>query len=160
MTDQYPYLNGQELGWFNQALAYIQKPVKSYIYFVEARSEGLEPLVKIGLTIDPNRRLNEIWHDVQEGKYNIDWLALGVESLQMVGLLEGTQPLETALHKAFKPYKAGREWFWLTDELDQVIDALLDEYCVCGGCLIADGCDVIHNDINVHNRGIEYDLSS
>lgn len=134
----YEYLQGIDACYYNEAIVYIKKPVKSYVYFILAHTEGFDPLVKIGLSIDPDRRLIEICNDLEAGKYSIDWLQGGVESLSMLGLLEGTQPLETALHKAFKKYKAGREWFWYNNELEEMIDDLLSDYCVCHACVIAD----------------------
>jgi hypothetical protein len=142
----YEYLKGIDACYYNEAIVYIEKPVKSYVYFILAHTEGFDPLVKIGLSIDPERRLIEICNDLEAGKYSIDWLQGGVESLSVLGLLEGTQPLETALHKAFKKYKAGREWFWYNNELEEMIDDLLSDYCVCNACLIADNlCTVVDN---------------
>jgi hypothetical protein len=132
------YLEGMDACYYNEAIMYIEKPVKSYIYFILAYTEGFDPLVKIGLSIDPERRFIEICNDLEAGKYSIDWLETGTESLRILGLLEGTQPLETALHKAFNKYKAGREWFWFNDELEEMIDDLLSDYCVCNLCQIAD----------------------
>ena len=132
------YLTGIDAGYYNEAIMYIQKPVKSYVYFILADTEGFDPLVKIGLSIDPDRRLIEICNDIESGKYAIEWLETGTESLSILGLLEGTQPLETALHKDFQKYKAGREWFWYNDELEEIIDDLLSDYCLCNLCGIAD----------------------
>ena len=144
MKNEYPYLQGQELGWFNTALVMIENPIKSYVYFIEASSYGFDPLIKIGLSVDPERRFKEIIHEINEGKYQIDWLELGSADVRMRGMIEGTQPLETAFHKAFKKNKAGREWFWLTDELNCVIDNLLSEYCGCDLCKYVDMCEPIH----------------
>ena len=144
MKNEYPYLQGQELGWFNTALVMIENPIKSYVYFIEASSYGFDPLIKIGLSVDPERRFKEIIHEINEGKYQIDWLELGSADVRIRGMIEGTQPLETAFHKAFKKNKAGREWFWLTDELNCVIDNLLSEYCECNLCKYIDMCDPIH----------------
>jgi hypothetical protein len=144
MKNQYPYLEGQDLGWFNTALSIIEQPVKSYVYFIEASCPGFDPLIKIGLTVDPERRFKEIEHEVGESKYAIDWLELGVARLKVRGMIEGTQPLETAFHKAFRKNKAGREWFWLTEQMDCVIDNLLCDYCGCDLCKYVDMCDAIH----------------
>ena len=139
LINDYPYIKGESLGWFNQAHYLLQNPTKSYIYFIQAYHEGLDPLVKIGLSMNPDRRFMEIMRDFEQGKYEIDWLALGVaDDFRILGLVEGTQDLETAFHKAFNKYKAGREWFWLTDELEALIDEVLDQHCVCRDCLIAD----------------------
>ena len=134
----HPYLSGMDACYYNEAIMYINKPVKSYVYFILANTEGFDPLVKIGLSLDPERRFIEICNDLEAGKYDIDWLQTGTESLSILGLLEGTQPLETALHKAFKKYKAGREWFWYNDELEEIIDELLSDYCACDLCSLAD----------------------
>ena len=144
MKNEYPYLEGQDLGWFNTALSIIEQPVKSYVYFIEASCPGFDSLIKIGLTVDPERRFKEIEHEVAESKYAIDWLELGIARLKVRGMIEGTQPLETALHKAFRKNKAGREWFWLTEQMDCVIDNLLCDYCGCDLCKYVDMCDAIH----------------
>ena len=139
------YLKGLEIGWLNTAYHYVRKPVKSYVYFILAEAEGFDPLVKIGLTVDLPRRFKEISSDIDTGKYEIDWLAGGADTLRVLGILEGNQPLETALHKAFKRKAAGREWFWFDDDLDLVIDDLLCDYCVCESCLIADNITDVTN---------------
>jgi hypothetical protein len=137
-TSEATFLKGGELGWYNTALQYLESPVKSYVYFILAEAEDFEPLVKIGLSLDIYRRMNEIKLDVDRGNYDVDWLVTGAETLRLLGIVEGTQPLETAFHKAFKRKAAGREWFWYDDELSQLIDELLCDYCVCEPCLIAD----------------------
>lgn len=134
MTD---WLKGMHLGWFNTALEYARNPVKSYVYFIVAEAEGLDPLVKIGLSLDVPRRYKEIGQEIDKGLYP-DWLVMGCDSLRVLGYLEGTQPLETALHKAFKSKAIGREWFDYDQDLEQAIDELLSDYCVCERCLIAD----------------------
>jgi hypothetical protein len=144
-TSELSFLKGGELGWYNTALQYLDSPVKSYVYFILAESEGLEPLVKIGLSLDIYRRMNEIKLEVDRGNYDVDWLVTGAETLRILGIVEGTQPLETALHKAFKRKAAGREWFWYDDELSQLIDELLCDYCVCEPCLIADNITDVTN---------------
>ena len=139
------YLKGLEVGWLNTAYDYLRNPIKSYVYFILAEAEGFDPLVKIGLTVDLPRRFKEILSDVDTGKYELDWLAGGADSLRVLGILEGNQPLETALHKAFKRKAAGREWFWFDDDLAPVIDDLLCDHCVCEPCLIADNITNVTN---------------
>ena len=87
MKNEYPYLQGQELGWFNTALVMIENPIKSYVYFIEASSYGFDPLIKIGLSVDPERRFKEIIHEINEGKYQIDWLELGSADVRMRGMI-------------------------------------------------------------------------
>jgi hypothetical protein len=144
-TNDSSFLKGLEVGWLNTAYEYINNPVKSFIYFILAESEGFDSLVKIGLTVDLPRRFKEISSDIETGKYDIDWLAGGTDTLRVLGILEGNQPLETALHKAFKSKAAGREWFWFDDDLSPVIDNLLCDHCVCEPCLIADNITDVTN---------------
>lgn len=110
-----------------------------FVYFAEARSyeeESFPTLVKIGTTVDPARRLKEIELACARGP---EWLSDkdNLVSLGFMGLLLGDEELEQQLHKAFATHRVSGEWFWL-DPLDEVVDILLSNFCVCSACLVTD----------------------
>ena len=143
ITDRPEWLKAMHLGWFNTAYEYLRNPVKSYVYFIVAEAEGFDPLVKIGLSLDVDRRYKEITQEIDKGLYP-DWLIMGCDNLRILGMVEGTQPLETALHKAFTTKAIGREWFNYDDDMQEAIDSILEDYCQCKRCLIADSITYQH----------------
>ena len=124
--------------YMNEALNCISNPQRSFVYFIQVDSAGFDSMIKIGLSIDPIRRFNEIVEQVDNGNYKVDWLELGSEQIRLVGYIEGGRNLEKALHNAFKDWSMGREWFILSDDLDAEIDGLLCDWCICDPCLEAD----------------------
>ena len=129
-----------EQNFLNQAYAMLDDPIMPVIYFVTAENEFLgDPLVKIGITIDPTRRFKELEQELNKENTYPDWLSKGmVMQMNVLGYVQGTQFLETTFHRAFKSKARGREWFVYDDEMDAVIDGILCDYCVCDRCLTAD----------------------
>jgi hypothetical protein len=108
-----------------------------FVYFVAARSyeeETLPSLVKIGTTTNPDRRLKEI-----SASRGPDWLSDSdnLDSLGYMGFLLGDEQLERRLHQAFAAHRVAGEWFWL-DPIDDSVDFLLNNFCVCARCLATD----------------------
>ena len=129
-----------EQNFLNQAYQMLDDPIMPVIYFVTASCEILgDPLVKIGITIDPARRFKEIEQELNKENTYPDWLSQGIiEEINVLGYVQGTQALETTFHRAFKSKAKGREWFAYDDEMEAVIDGILCDYCVCEQCLEAD----------------------
>lgn len=73
----------------------------SFIYFI--KNERCE-VVKIGLSREPLKRLGQL----QIGS---------VDPLQILGVLEGGEAEERALHERFSRYRRRGEWFDFTGEL-------------------------------------------
>ena len=129
-----------EQNFLNQAIQMLDEPVMPVVYFVVVSCEILgDPMVKIGITIDPQRRFNELEQEInKENKYP-GWLSQGiVEDITILGYVQGTQFLETTFHRAFKSKALGREWFRYDEEMESIIDGILCDYCVCEQCLAAD----------------------
>jgi hypothetical protein len=124
--------------YLNNAIYHIENPEPVVVYFVTAYCEGFDPLVKIGVTNDIDRRMGEISKEIEKGTYP-DWLELGYCELYLWCVIEGNQQLEKNLHKAYADWSAGREWFWLDDELEAELDALIDKY---GNCLTCQALDM------------------
>ena len=126
--------------YLNQAIVMLDNPIMPVIYFIRVSCEILgDPMVKIGITIDPDRRFREIQQELNKENTYPSWLSQGiVEDIDILGYVQGTQALETTLHKAFKSKAMGREWFTYDDEMEDVIDGILCDYCVCERCLQAD----------------------
>jgi len=100
----------------------LDQPVMPVVYFVMVSCEILgDPMVKIGITIDPQRRFNELEQEInKENKYP-SWLSQGiVEEMTVLGYVQGTQFLETTFHRAFKSKSLGREWFKYDDEMESI----------------------------------------
>jgi hypothetical protein len=76
--------------------------------------------------------------EIEAGKYKIDWLEHGGADLRLLGYVPGAYDLEKSLHVCFKDWSLGREWFHLDGVIDNAIDMILSDYCVCQLCLIAD----------------------
>lgn len=75
-----------------------------WVYFMQ--SQGGDEAVKIGWSMNPNRRLAEVGQGHPYG-------------LAIVALLPGGRAVEFALHRRFKEYRLGGEWF-----SREVVDAL------------------------------------
>ena len=129
-----------EKNFLNQALSMLDQPIMPVVYFVLVSNEFYgDPMIKIGITIDPDRRFKELEQELnKENKYP-GWLSNGIiEEMQVLGYVQGTQFLETTLHKAFKSKAVGREWFNYDEEMEEIVDGILCDYCVCELCLQAD----------------------
>lgn len=110
-----------------------------FVYFVEARSweeETMPALVKIGTTANPDRRLKDIEATRSRGP---EWLSDkdDLATLRYMGLLPGDEQLERQLHRTFSAHRVSGEWFWL-DPIEEPIDILLANYCVCDLCRVMD----------------------
>ena len=105
-----------------------------YVYFIQAACPDglLPPMVKIGTTALPDRRLEQISKQLAKAP---DWLGdIGTpEDLRYWGLLPGDSELEKELHRAFASHRIAGEWFWL-EPLETFIEVLLDGFCVCHLC--------------------------
>lgn len=119
--------------YLNNAVYHIENPQPVVVYFITASWEGFDPLVKIGVSNNVERRLSEITKEIEKGTYP-DWLELGLCELSLWCVIQGNQELEKNLHKAFADWSAGREWFWLDDELEAELEWLIDEYGSCLSC--------------------------
>ena len=123
----------------NEVIYQIENPVKSVVYFILAEAEGFDSFVKIGISINVDRRFQEILKDIEKTGVYPDYLGDGIcDSLYLLGVIEGTQTVETALHRAFKDKALGKEWFEYDDEMEEIIDDLLDSYCKCTNCSLLD----------------------
>jgi hypothetical protein len=117
-----------------------------YVYFMLAEMDPdevsgiqLEPMVKIGISVDPYQRREQV--AIDPGKCG-DWLEVfGCDSLTVIGMLEGGREAEKALHAAFKEHRIAGEWFWY-DPLSEAIDGLLCDHCVCPSCQFLDAWSV------------------
>lgn len=75
-----------------------------YVYFVQQGESGP---IKIGYSINPDRRIPEL----QTGSA---W------RLNLIGIHEGSQRVESGLHKRFSGYRMHGEWFMPCSELVEV----------------------------------------
>ena len=133
-------MNLLDRSYLNQAYQMLNNPIMPNVYFIVAEDElEQDHLVKIGVSVDPIKRFNDLSFEVwkQSNGYP-DWLNEGCVELRLLGYVQGHQQLETAFHKAFNAKSRGREWFTYDDELAAEIDSILDDYCVCKRCLTAD----------------------
>ena len=134
-------LNIWETSYLKQARNMLERPLMPVVYFFWVSNElaGAD-MVKVGLTVDPLRRFKELELEVnKENNGYPDWLNIFEPmQIQVLGYVQGTALLETALHKAFKSKALGREWFRYDDGLDCIIDDILCDYCICQKCLEAD----------------------
>ena len=79
------------------------------VYFIVAEDElEQDHLVKIGVSVDPIKRFNDLSFEVwkQSNGYP-DWLNEGCVELRLLGYVQGHQQLETAFHKAFNTKSRG-----------------------------------------------------
>jgi hypothetical protein len=73
--------------------------------------------VKVGTSQDPARRVRDlIWPAVAPPR--------PAGRPELVGYVDGGVGAEHLLHVALAPYAVGREWFWLTPEVEAVLDAV------------------------------------
>ena len=126
--------------YLNDVDRMLNNPIMPNVYFILAFDElGNDNMVKIGVSVDPIKRFEdlslELW---KESNGYPDWLDLGYADLRLLGYVQGHQQLETALHKAFKDKSRGREWFSYDQELEGYVDGILQDYCVCHNCILAD----------------------
>ena len=90
------------------AFDYSPKPrgdIQALVYFILNESANL---VKIGYSNNPKHRLATL----QVGS---------AHKLRIVLVLKGTPKDEQGLHKQFKQYRQGGEWFTYSDEIKQFI---------------------------------------
>jgi len=118
----------------------LDNPIMPNVYFILASDElGNDNMVKIGVSVDPVKRFEdlslELW---KESNGYPDWLDFGYADLRLLGYVQGHQQLETAFHKAFKDKSRGREWFSYDQELEGYVNGILEDYCVCRNCILAD----------------------
>jgi hypothetical protein len=126
--------------YLNDVDRMLNNPIMPNVYFILAFDElGNDNMVKIGVSVDPVKRFEdlslELW---KESNGYPDWLDMGYADLRLLGYVQGHQQLETALHKAFKDKSRGREWFSYDQELEGYVDGILEDYCVCHNCILAD----------------------
>ncbi len=111
---------------------HLENPQTPVVYFVLATLEGFDSLVKIGVSVDFERRKKEILRDLEKGNVYPDWLELGgFDQFYPLGTIRAGQNVETAIHRALKDKAMGKEWFVYDDEVAEMIDDLLDQYCAC-----------------------------
>ena len=119
----------------------LEQPLMPVVYFFWVSNDlAGDDMVKIGLSIDPERRFKELEQEVNKENNGYPLWLNHYEPLEIkvLGYVQGTRVLESTLHKAFVSKAVGREWFRCDDELDAVIDGLLCDYCICQSCLEAD----------------------
>jgi hypothetical protein len=124
-----------------QAMEMLEKPLMPVVYFFWVSNDlAGDDLVKIGISIDPERRFKELEQAVnKENNGYPAWLdTFEPLEIKVLGYVQGTQYLETALHKALQSKAVGREWFKYDDDVDSLIDGILCDYCICQNCLEAD----------------------
>jgi hypothetical protein len=125
--------------YLREVVAHIEHPKRSHVYFILAEADGFDPLIKIGISIDVDRRFNEILKDIEKTGVYPDYLEAGIcDSLTVLGSIEGTQVLETALHRTFKDKLLKNEWFSYDHEMEIIVEDLLDKYCQCPKCNFID----------------------
>lgn len=102
-----PQLGDSQLpeGCHNRDYSYLNRPTSLYcpsnsVYLI---CNSTYTHCKIGVTNDPQRRLN----DLQTAHY---------DTLILIGVREGGRDLEQALHKALVSYHARGEWFNYSDK--------------------------------------------
>ena len=96
-------------------------------------------MVKIGTTVNLERRKAEILRDLAKADVYPDWLSSGFcENLHTLGIIQGSHDVETALHRALKNKALGKEWFTYDEEVEEVIDDLLSDHCCCDKCELLD----------------------
>lgn len=112
---------------------HIENPQTSVVYFILATLEGFDPMVKIGVSVDFDRRKKEILRELEKGKVYPDWLELGgFDEFYTLGTIKGGHSVETAIHRTLKDKAMGKEWFTYDAEVEEMIDDLLNQYCACG----------------------------
>ena len=112
---------------------HIENPRTPVVYFILATLEGFDPMVKIGTTVDLERRKKEILRDLQKGSFYPDWLELGgFDEFYILGKIKGGHDVETAIHRAIENKAMGKEWFSYDADVEEMIENLLDQYCACG----------------------------
>jgi hypothetical protein len=118
--------------WDNLALELARRgPRKPYVYFALFQEEGLDPIVKIGKSSDvPSRMQALARHDPKAP----DWLAWDAYEPHLIGIIEGDEELERAIHRALAHWRIDREFFWYEGEATIFIDDLLSDYCACQIC--------------------------
>lgn len=97
-------------------LAKSLEPPRERVYFMES-SDGL---IKIGISIDPQKRLRE----VNRGSANVEGMRVG--GVRLLGTMAGGRAQEKRLHHQFQHLRAAGEWFWATEELRETIKELID----------------------------------
>lgn len=135
-TDWGPLIDGGDM--YN-AVRILQRGLRPrFVYFAMARSafeDEHAPMVKIGTTVRPDERLQQVRSTLSRGP---GWLSDdAVDSFEYLGMIPGDEELERQLHLAFSPHRVSGEWFWL-DPIDAAIDILLCSFCVCPTCLLVD----------------------
>ncbi len=90
--------------------SFLTRPVKrdEKVYFILNRQRGV---VKIGFSIDPERRLTAL----EEGT---------VDDLELIGITLGGRKEELIIHKKFAQYWIRREWFVYSDEIKAYVKSL------------------------------------
>jgi hypothetical protein len=86
--------------------------IPSYIYFI---ADTKTNMVKIGVSTTPEKRLAGL----QTSSPN---------KLVFLAVAEGDEKKEKELHQQFKKYRKSGEWFELSTEIKQLIDALNSEF--------------------------------
>lgn len=82
------------------------RPVRGCVYFIQA-----DEAIKIGYSISPEMRLGEL----QVGSH---------QTLEIIGLMEGTVKTEHEIHEKFDHLRIRGEWFQGTTELLEFIDSV------------------------------------
>lgn len=85
--------------------------IPNYIYFI---GDTKANMVKIGISTTPEKRLSSL----QTSTPN---------RLVFLAITEGNEKKEKELHQRFKRYRKSGEWFELSDEIQQMINALNTE---------------------------------
>lgn len=83
---------------------------RCWVYFVLAPEQSL---VKIGISVNPNSRINDF-----ESKWPIE--------LVLLGSISGGRALEKKLHRELEAHAKGNEWFEYNDEVKAAINNLLE----------------------------------
>jgi hypothetical protein len=118
-----------------------------YVYFWAAESAGGESFVKIGHTINLEQRL-AAFRRPKPGVVVPDMV--NMEFGELYGVISGGRRMEKALHLAFRDEHEVGEWFFMSDRIHFVIDALLDEWCADPCCSEAPHLERRAMDVAMH----------
>jgi hypothetical protein len=133
------------LNYLQLAKNCIEKPQQSIVYFyvveidTDELNENYDKYVKIGVSTNWDNRRAQINKMIEkEEKIGKDVNCTLYAPPYLLGCVEGSYDVETCLHRHWKSYAVGREWFYMTDQMADEIDDLLCDYCICNRCKTAD----------------------
>lgn len=100
----------------------------SRVYFYVAGGMDVEEYVKIGTSIDVDRRIAS-FQSGSRGGVVVPEDVLDIRYGELAGVIPGGRRVEKALHHAFRDEHVRGEWFIYSDRIQCILDQLLDEWC-------------------------------